>query len=212
MIKNLFSVFLLFFCLKTPAQKIVFCMGKNYTSYKFQPINDSNKNITFKQDTGDFFEIGINFNISKSSFFYQNPKFSYTLSMVYNQYNAKATDALISYNWESNYIGLNNKLNYKFFEDDYFNFLLNSGFGTMLFLNGEQYINSNSYNINDNEEFSGYILTPFVGLNCEYKINDEFRFGLGYNISKSFNVSNNSNEKVSFNTNSIQFGINMNLN
>ena len=78
---------------------------------------------------------------------------------------------------------------------------------TATIIQGEQEINGVFYDLKNHKEFSGIILQPLIGLNLKYVITDYLSLSLGYNLSKAFNVSNSTNEKLSFNNNQIQFGL-----
>jgi opacity protein-like surface antigen len=46
-----------------------------------------------------------------------------------------------------------------------------------------------------------------LGFNYKYDVSKNLNLNFGYNFSKTFNVFNNSDEKISFNTHQFQFGL-----
>jgi hypothetical protein len=77
---------------------------------------------------------------------------------------------------------------------------------------GKQNSNGVVYDLIGQNEFSGIFISPFVGLQTRYRLNDLGYLSLGYAFSKSLKPFNNSTEKLSFNTNQILFGIHFNIN
>ena len=76
---------------------------------------------------------------------------------------------------------------------------------------GKQEINGTFLDLMSQKEFSGLIVQPFLGFQTKYNILQDGYLSFGYNFSKSFNVTNNTNEKLSFNNSQLQFGIHFNM-
>ena len=65
------------------SQELSFSLGKNYTKYKY--TNSKNEPLAaLEADTGFFVDVGLTYNLDDSEIV------SYTGSLNYNQYNAKA--------------------------------------------------------------------------------------------------------------------------
>jgi hypothetical protein len=88
---------------------------------------------------------------------------------------------------------------------------MNIGFNTATLLSGSQFINNYYYDLTKNEEFSGVLLQPFIGLSAQYLVSRNFSLYIGYNFSKTFSVFNKAAEKTSFNNNQFQFGLQVSL-
>jgi len=86
------------------------------------------------------------------------------------------------------------------------NTFLTAGFSTSTFTGGDQFINTNYYDLEKSEDFLGVNLQPFIGINSQYNIARNLKLTLGYNFSKAFHLFNNSEEKISYNTHQIKVG------
>jgi len=200
MIKKIFVLLAFLSIFKIHSQEIFLQKGKNITLYDFKSAN-GDSDLDFRSRGGDFYELGYNYKIKDS-------KFSYLASITYNQFNAAASNGVKIYSWETSYLGVQNMITYSFFEfDNEIEIILKAGFNTATIVRGEQFNDLVYYNIKNQEEFSGILLQPILGLNAQYTLTEKIKLSLGYNFSKAFNVSNTSDEKITFNTNQIQFGI-----
>lgn len=182
------------------AQEIIFKTGKNFTSYDFK--NSQNQSaVDYRTGSGDFYEIGYSRPIKDS-------KLEYIISVVYNQFNAEASKGATSYSWMTSYLGLQNMISYEVFSTDEGFFLsLASGINTTTCIKGEQFINTAYFDVKKHREFSGLFFQPNIGVNAKYSVSDKMVLSLGYQVSKAFTFSNSTDEKLSFLTNQIQFGI-----
>ena len=68
------------------------------------------------------------------------------------------------------------------------------------------------HDISNHEEFSGLVLQPNISLDFQYTITQNIKISGGYELSKVFNISNSSAEKLSFTNNQIHFGLHFPLN
>lgn len=185
---------------KLLAQEFFVKTGKNYTSYEFISSNADN-NLDYRAAFGDAFSFGYNHEFNKSNFAYQ-------VSATYNQFNAAASSEATNYTWNTSYMGLQNTVSYSLRDrNEKIQFFLSLGLNTATMLRGDQFINTFYYDLKNQDEFSGIILQPLVGLNMQYTISDKIRLSLGYNFSKSFHVTNATDEKLSFLNNQFQFGL-----
>ena len=174
--------------------------GKNFTKYDYKnSLGVSNPNL--RSGDGSFYQLGMAFNLGSE-------ELNYAVSLVYNQLNAVGGSSTSNYAWNTNYLGIQNELNYVLFQDyDSFKVKTKLGCATSTIIKGEQYINNVVYDISNQEEFKGILLQPNIGINFQYSLDRDIEFTVGYEFSKAFNVSNNSAEKLSFTNNQIHFGL-----
>lgn len=204
MTKNIFLAFALICISEGFAQEIFMQTGKNYTTYDFKSIGD-NSNVKYRASSGDFYEFGLNYPMKDS-------KIGYSVSVTYNELNAAASNGATNYTWNTSYLGLQNKVSYAFFEaDNGLIFFLDAGVNTATIIKGSQMINTVYYDVKKQEEFSGILLQPSLGFEAKYSVSSKMLVSLGYHYAKAFNLSNSSDEKVTFNTNQIQFGLHVPL-
>jgi hypothetical protein len=204
MIKKHILFLLLFSGCYLQAQELFISNGKNFTKYDYKnSIGISNPDI--RSGEGSFYEMGMAFMLNKSA---KTDKLSYAVSLVYNQFNAVGGTSTANYNWKTNYLGIQNALNYTLFQNaESFKVKTKIGFATSTIIKGEQYINNVVYNISKQEEFKGITIQPNIGVDFQYAINPNIKISAGYEFSKAFNVSNKSKEELSFTNNQIHFGL-----
>ena len=184
------------------AQELFFSNGKNFTKYDYKN-SFGNTNSNLRSGEGSFYQLGLDFKLNKAT-----DKLSYAVSVVYNQFNAEGGTSTANYSWKTNYLGIQNALNYTLFQNSKsFKVKTKLGVATSTIIKGEQYINNVVYNITKQEEFSGITIQPNVGVDFQYAINPNIRISAGYEFSKAFNVSNSSSEELSFTNNQIHFGL-----
>ena len=184
------------------AQELFFSNGKNFTKYDYKN-SFGNTNSNLRSGEGSFYQLGLDFKLNKAT-----DKLSYAVSVVYNQFNAEGGTSTANYSWKTNYLGVQNALNYTLFQNSKsFKVKTKLGVATSTIIKGEQYINNVVYNITKQEEFSGITIQPNVGVDFQYAINQNVRISAGYEFSKAFNVSNSSSEELSFTNNQIHFGL-----
>jgi hypothetical protein len=70
---------------------------------------------------------------------------------------------------------------------------------------GKQTINNAAYDLVGNNEFSGIVLQPVIGVYAKYYLSKNGYLSAGLNLGKSFKLGNNS-ENVSINNTQILFG------
>jgi hypothetical protein len=200
MIKKHLLILLLFSGCFLQAQEMFFTAGKNFTKYDYKnSLGVSNPNI--RSGDGSFYQLGMGFNLGSD-------EFNYAVSLVYNQLNAVGGSSVSNYAWNTNYLGIQNELNYILFQD-YDSFIVKTklGFATSTIIKGEQYINNVVYDISNQEEFKGILIQPNIGIDFHYSIDRALEISVGYEYSKAFNVSNTSAEKLSFTNNQIHLGL-----
>lgn len=209
MIKKCLLILLTFSCCYMQAQELFFTTGKNFTTYNYKnALGMSNPNL--RSGDGSFYQIGMDFKLNKSA---ASSRLSYAVSVVYNQFNAVGGTKTADYSWKTNYLGIQNALNYTLFQNkDAFKVKTKLGVATSTIIKGEQHINNVVYDITKHEEFSGISIQPNIGIDFQYAINKNIQISSGYEFSKAFNVSNTSEEDLSFTNNQIHFGLHFSIN
>jgi hypothetical protein len=187
------------------SQKAFISYGHNFTKYDYKNSNgDSNSNL--KGNDGSAIEIGYQMPLKK----YKTvdlSNFYYTVSLTLDQFNAKGGDLNNTYNWETTYVGLQNKFGYSLFKKKSgFEAIVYGGFNFTSILKGEQTINQIVYDISKNEEFSGVLIKPFLEFEIKYAISEKIDVKMGYSISRTSHLTNQSTEKLAFNNSQIQLG------
>lgn len=185
------------------AQELYVALGKNITNFDYKSSNESDQNLNFRSGSGNNFEVGYVSSL-------RNSRFRYSVGLAYNEFNAEASNYSRNYSWKTKYIGIINKISFKLY-DNCFNSgidaFITSGFNSSTLVSGDQFINNYYYDLTKNEDFSGINLQPFLGLNYKYDVQKNLNINFGYNFSKTFNLFNSSDEKISFNTHQFQFGL-----
>ena len=162
------------------AQDIFIGTAKNFTSYDFTVNNIiETASPDYRSGSGSFYEIGYSPNDSDKNL-------SYLVSLTYNEFNAAASKDLSSYSWNTCYLGLQNAIEYSFFESKSgIKLSINAGLNTAHIIKGEQFINTAFYDITDDKEFTGLLLQGIIGLSTKYDISNDANITLGCNLSKA---------------------------
>lgn len=204
MMKNYLLIAILFTSYQLFSQEAYFLAGSNFTKYVFKS-SEGGLSTLLQSGTGSTFEIGYSTPIKLK-------QTHYSIGLTLNDYNTIAGSLSESYNWNTKYIGVQNALNYRYAVSKDFLVSAKGGLNLSTMIYGKQNTNGAIYDLMGQEEFSGIIISPFVGVQTSYKLNDIGYLSLGYAFSKSMNPFNSSQEKLSFNTNQILFGIQFNIN
>ncbi len=186
------------------SQEVYFLTGSNFTKYNFS--SEKGEMLTPLQNgTGSNYEMGYMRPL-------KNNRFSHTIGVNLNDYNAVAGNGANSYNWNAKYLGVNNSLDFSVPLTANFKLLYKAGINLSTIIYGKQNINGAYYNLVNQDEFSGLIFVPYSGVHLKYKLNNLGFVSFGYGMSKSLILFNISQEKLTFNTNQILFGIHFNIN
>ena len=203
--KNTFYLIAMFCSLgNIQAQEVYFFTGKNFTTYDYKdPTGASNPNL--KSGTGNFYELGY-----IQSF--ENDLFSYSLGLALNEYNIVGSNSANSYSWNTEYLSFQGKFYYSLFYKKDFDILPIFGFNMGTIISGKQDINGTYFDLTKEKEFSGLLITPSLGVQVKYNLSSYGYVSLGYSYCKGFNISNTTEQKLSFNTNQLQFGVHYSFN
>jgi hypothetical protein len=204
MIKNYLLIAFLITSFQLFSQEAYFLAGNNFTKYVFKSSKGA-MTTQLQSGTGSTFEMGY-------SMPFKNEKIYYSIGLTLNDYNAVAGSQSESYQWDTKYIGVQNAISYNFTLSNNFQLAVKGGVNLSTLLYGKQNINGAVYDLMGQDEFSGLFLSPFAGIQTRYRLNDLGYLSLGYTFSKSMNPFNTSEEKLSFNTHQILFGIHFNIN
>jgi len=186
------------------SQEVYFLTGSNFTKYNFSSDKGS-MSTPLQGGTGSTYEMGYSRPL-------KNNRFSHTIGLNLNEYNAVAGNKANSYSWNTKYLGVNNSLDFSVPLTSNFKLLFKAGINLSTIIYGRQVINGAYYDLIKQDEFSGLIFVPYSGLHLKYKLNNLGYLSFGYGISKSLILFNISQEKLTFSTNQILFGIHFNIN
>lgn len=180
------------------SQEIYLQTGKNFTSYNYKSDTSSSPNL--QAGSGNFYEIGYIMSLN-------NEKLKYAVGLVLNEYNAIGGNAINSYSWNTQYLGVQNTFSIAFVKANGIEASANAGLGINTLIYGKQNTNGQYLDLSSQKEFSGLWLAPKLGLQVSYNVDNDIFLSLGYGYSKSLNLTNSTAEKLSFNNNQIQFGV-----
>jgi hypothetical protein len=180
------------------SQEIYLQTGKNFTNYNYKSDTSSSPNL--QAGSGNFYEIGYIMSLN-------NEKLKYAVGLGLNEYNAICGNAVNSYSWNTQYLGIQNTFSIAFVKASGFEASANAGLGINTLIYGKQNTNGQYLDLSSQKEFSGLWLAPKLGLQASYNVDNDIFLSLGYGYSKSLNLTNSTAEKLSFNNNQIQFGV-----
>jgi hypothetical protein len=192
------------------SQEIYFLTGKNYTNYKIRYNGSETVNSLEKKGEGDSYEIGLAIPIKVQRLAFDN-NLNYTVGLTLNQYNADAGDQANNYEWKSEYVGLQNSLVYSFVKSDHLDLAIKGGFNAATIISGSQKINNSRLGLTNQKDFNGIVISPLLGIQAKCNLSEYGYLSLGYNYSRSINLTNDTNKKLSFLTNQVVFGISFEL-
>jgi hypothetical protein len=179
-------------------QEIYFQTGKNFTNYDYK--GNSSDSPSLQAGSGNFYEVGYVMTLN-------NEKLKYAVGLSLNEYNAIGGDINSSYSWNTQYMGIDNTFSIAFVNWKGLQASANGGVGISSLIYGKQNLNGQYLDLSSQKEFSGLWIAPKLGLNASYNVDNDIYLSFGYAYSKNFNVSNSTEEKLSFNNNQIQFGV-----
>lgn len=112
---------------------------------------------------------------------------------------------------ENRYIGVQNALVFSFVKTDHVDLSVKGGVNVSTLLYGNQKINNSRFDLANQKDFNGIIFSPLVGLQAKCNLSEYGYLSLGYNYSKSINLTNDTDKKLSFLINQVVFGISFQL-
>jgi hypothetical protein len=203
--KKLFVILLLCCAFGTSfSQEVFFATGKNLTNYNFKNSSGmTNPNII--GGSGAFFELGFT-NKTK------NENAVYSLGLALNEYNSIGGDSFSRYSWETNYLGIQTRYYYSFFDSQDLDIVPTIGFNISTLINGQQTIDTSVFDLTKEKEFAGVLVTPSLGMQIKYNLSENGFVSFGYNYCRGFNITNTTEQKLGFSTHQLQFGVHYFLN
>lgn len=192
-------IVIIFSLQRVHSQEVYFSAGKNFTTYDYKNSSGAS-NSNLKSGSGNFFELGYIKPL-------KNEKFSYSVGLALNEYNNVGGNSVNSYTWNTQYLGAQGGFTYSVLDRGDFDILPKFGLNMGTIISGKQTINGTYYDLTKEKEFTGLLITPSLGVQVKYNLSAYGFISLGYNYCKGFNLSNSSDQKLSFNTNQLQFGV-----
>jgi hypothetical protein len=219
------------------SQEAYMYSGNNLTKYKYK-IGTEKLSSNLQSGSGNFYEVGLINPIIGKRIFYslgfsinEYNAVGATLTSTYH-WNTRFIGAdsgfLISLfphkPVRTNTVGkdktakdksVNNQSDnkvYKALSLKRFDVLFNVGAKVATIVYGKQEIDGVFFDLMKEKEFAGVFIGSNVGLKLKYYIAPYASTSVGYNFCQSFNFSNKTEEKLSFNTNQVQFGLHLNIN
>ena len=193
---------ILFFLLTFSAysQGVFFNLGKNFSSFSYRNRSSYAEKMKIN-GVGDAYELGYTAPLK-----YKNLKeLKYTGSLTLNEYNALGVSPTNRLAYATAYLGVQNTLDYQFYESFYFFVSARAGLNVATILRGKQEVDNSVYNLVHQKEFSGLVIRPMVGVYAKYYLSKTGYLSAGLNFSKGVKVSNSS-DNVSINNSQIVFG------
>lgn len=181
------------------SQEVYFSAGKNFTTYDYKNSSGAS-NPNLKSGTGNFFELGYIKPL-------KNEKVAYSVGLALNEYNNVGGNSVNSYTWKTQYLGAQVGITYCVLDKKDFSILPKFGLNMGTIISGKQTINGTYYDLTNEKEFSGLLITPSLGVQVKYNLSPFGFISLGYSYCKGINISNSTGQKLSFNTNQLQFGV-----
>lgn len=200
---TVYFFFVITVCTAQAQEGLFFNLGKNFSSFSYKNNSAYTDKLTIN-GIGDVYEIGYS-----KSLKYKNFKtfkdFRYSGSITLNDYNAIAESSANHLEWKTTYLGLQNTVDYQFYDAFHLFLSAKAGLNIATLLSGKQTINNSGYNLVHQNEFSGLVLQPVVGIYAKYYLSKNGYLSMGCNLSKSLKLGNNS-DHVSITTTQILFG------
>lgn len=191
-----------FFCMQAQ-EGLFFNLGKNFSSFSYNNRSAYTDKLTIN-GVGDVYEIGYSKSLKYKNFkTFQD--FRYSGSITLNDYNAIAESSVNRLEWKTTYLGLQNTVDYQFYDAFQLFLSAKAGLNIATLLSGKQSNNNSTYNLIHQDEFSGIVLQPVVGIYAKYYLTKSGYLSMGCNLSKSVKLGNNP-DHVSINTTQILFG------
>jgi hypothetical protein len=209
MIKKHITLLLFIASCQVFSQQIYLNTGKNFTKYDYRS-SDGQSSSLLQAGTGNYYEVGV-------AIPFTDEHIIYSVSLSLNEYNAVGGNAATSYRWDTKYLGIKGGLGYSFFPNgnslnNNLDFLLNLGLVGESVIYGKQQTDGIYYDLVSNNEFSGLLLGSSFGCQVKYQIPAFGFLSLDYNFGHRFNVSNSSEEQLSFSTHQIGLGFHFPIN
>ena len=147
----------------TYSQEAYFSMGRNFTTFDYTN-SEGNSNDNIEGSSGAAYELGY--------VFYLGDKLGLAAGLTLNEFNATGGNQANSYEWNTNYLGVQGILKYEIIGGSQSDFGLNVNGGINLnhIVNGKQKINGQTFELACEDEFKGLFAQPIIGLDASIKL------------------------------------------
>lgn len=186
------------------SQELYFLTGSNFTKFTFES-NSPAMSMPLQSGTGMTYEIGYVIPLPHKGF-------SYLFAVTLNNHNALAGSSATTYEWTTKYLGGQSALQYSYTITPLLSVSARGGVNVSTIIYGKQNLDGAILDLVHQKEFKGLWLSPFFGVQTNFNLSQSNYLSLGYGYSGGMNLSNNSEERLSFATQQIQFGIHFNIN
>lgn len=198
LMKKLTFLFIVLSSVSTSAQDVFFKTGLNSTLFNFKDQNGV-KLTSLLPEMGNSYQLGVGLPLLDEFLRYE-------LGFTLDTYNSTNEDPFNQYSWNTNYGGIKNSLGiYPLVDELTLGLVANLGFSKLL--SGTQQINTSKYSLTTHPEFNGLMVQPGLGLDISYNLLNEIYLSFQYDYSKTLRFRNTQEERLSFTTNRILFGI-----
>ena len=184
------------------AQDFFFKTGVNQTTYKFKD-SDGSSMEELLPGVGSSYQAGIGFPLSDYWVRYEG-------GVTIDSYNASGGDPGNTYGWNTTFGGLRNSVGFFPLDGDLTLGILGN-FGISRIITGAQTINNEQYSLMIEREFKGVMIQPGIGLSVSYNILNNGYLTFDYDYSRTLRLVNTLEEKLSFATHRILFGVHFHL-
>lgn len=188
------------------AQEIYYSSGFNHTTYQFSGTDGLPLQLRSKM--GRFHEMGYRLLIDEK-------RLQYGIGLAFNNFDAWGGDIANNYEWETNFLGINNVLEYTLSDSSTtgrLELLVGLQLQIMHIINGQQNINGALFDLMKEDEFIGLWIQPGILLTSKYHINEALHVSFGYNYSMGFNFFNLTEEKLRLSNHQLRFGLHFSIN
>ena len=180
---NRFLVFLLLYGYNSFGQGSYIEAGVNSTSYNFS-ADFSSDDFELDSSTGIFLRVGLGEIIENLNY-----------GFSYQQFNSFGNLFENTFEWKTNYVGGFAQYNYPLLGERLF---INPAIELLTLFSGKQFSFGEVYKLNDEKEFTGFWISPRFGLTFMAIEARSLSVGVGYNFSYSFNLTNTTDETLTF--------------
>lgn len=197
------------------AQEIFVKTGINSTSYAFRNSN-GNRLLDFTPGSGSSLEIGIGFpfvakkvekgdQLPTVQSFAPN-RFKNEVSLTMDSFNGFGGDRNNNYSWETTYGGVTNTLSFLAHIGEV-ELGIQGALGLSGMISGTQVINSSRFPLKEQADFSGAFAKAGVGASVSYPLFQRGFLNLTYTYANTTRLGGPKEEKVSFLTHALLFGL-----
>jgi hypothetical protein len=198
--KTVLYILLFLFSYSIYSQGVYFNLGKNFTTFSYNNRSEFLGKLHIN-GVGDAYELGYTDVLKYKKF----KDLKYSGSLTINDFNATAKSELSNIEYKTTYLGIQSTVDYQFYESYYFFLSAKAGLNLSTIIRGVQTVNNATYDLVRNNEFSGLVVQPVIGIYSKYYLSKNGYLSAGLNLSKSLKLGNNP-DNVSINNTQILFG------